>query len=73
MTYCPCTGHVVLNTAGMVSRVKFLSWKHNVQSDFLVVLDIYTEKPRNLGVKPLDESKKIDYEKNNIRSLNVSI
>ena len=61
----------MLNTAGMVSRVNLVSWKHNVPSDLLVVLDIYKEKPRNLVVKPL-EGPKIDY-KDNRYSLNQSI
>ena len=47
----------MLNTAGMVSFVNLVSWKHNVPSDFLVVFDIYKEKPRNLGVKPLEGPK----------------
>ena len=54
MTYCPRTRHVMFKTAGMVANVNLVSWKHNVPSDFLVVLDIYKEKPRNLVVNPLD-------------------
>ena len=52
MTYCPCTGHVVLKTAGIVLSVKCVSLKHWKPSDFFVVLETYKEKPRNRCVKP---------------------
>ena len=37
----------------MVLKLKLVSSKHKVPSDFSVVLEIYRENPRNLGAKPL--------------------
>lgn len=60
MTYCPCTKQVVLNTAGMVLKVKLVSLKHNIPFDFSVVLETYKENPRNLDLKPLDGPKYVN-------------
>ena len=54
MTYCPCTWHVVLKTAGMVLKVKLLSLKQKVPSDLLVVFETYKENPKNLDLKLSD-------------------
>lgn len=54
MTYCPYTGQVVVNTAGMVSSVKLVSLKHSVPCSLSVVLDIYKENPRKCRVKSLE-------------------
>lgn len=54
MTYCPYTGQVVVNTAGMVSSVKLVSLKHSVPCSLSVVLDIYKENPRKDFVKSLE-------------------
>ena len=43
----------MLMTAGMVLNVKCLSLKHNVPPSLCVVLETYTENPKNRGVKPL--------------------
>ena len=58
MTYCPCTGHVVLKTSGTVLSVKRVSLKHNVPSDRFVVLETYSENPRTLCVKGFEGSEK---------------
>lgn len=55
MTYCPYTGQVVVNTAGMVSSVKLLSLKHKIPCNLSVVLDTYTENPRKWFVKVFEE------------------
>lgn len=55
MTYCPCTGQAVVNTAGIVSSVKLVSLKHSIPSNLSVVLETYTENPRNNRVKILEE------------------
>lgn len=47
-----------MKTAGIVSVVKTLSLKHNAPSSLDVVFETYTEKPKNLDVKPFDESAK---------------
>lgn len=55
MTYCPYTGQVVVNTAGIVSAIKLLSLKHKVPCNLSVVLDTYTENPRKWFVKVFEE------------------
>ena len=52
----------MFKTGGMVDTLKFSSLKHRVPSDLSVVLEIYTENPRNLGVKPFvgPNGKQID-------------
>lgn len=54
MTYCPCTGQVMVRLAGIVSTVKMLSLKHRVPCNLSVVLDTYTESPKKDGVKRFD-------------------
>lgn len=55
MTYCPRTGHVVLNTTGIVLNEKVVSLKHTIPSDLFVVLDTYKVNPKNLDVKLSEE------------------
>lgn len=54
MTYCPCTGQVVVKTDGIVSSVKFVSLKHSLPCKRFVVFETYTENPPNLPLNPLE-------------------
>lgn len=41
-------GQVTLKTSGIVLLVKFVSLKHNIPDDLVVVFEINKENPRNL-------------------------
>lgn len=43
----------MVNIAGIVSLVKFSSLKHRLPCNLSVVLETYTENPKNLAVYPL--------------------
>lgn len=77
MTYCPYTGQVVVNTAGMVSSVKLLSLKHKIPCNLSVVLDTYTENPRKWFVKvfeePISEKKNDSFTTNKGKVWNFEI
>lgn len=52
MTYLPCVIHVMFIGLGIVSLVNMVSLKHSIPSSLVVVLETYTENPKNLVVYP---------------------